>query len=224
MSQTSQPDGIEPWADWPSQAAPGYGQPAPGYGQATPGQTTSGYGQATRDYGQATYRQPRAYQPPIPPGHRATTRIAGGPSPILVEFAVPARQRRADGAAARHPRHPASRPAVCAVFRPRGRGLDRLVLGAVHRQIASVGAHVQHRRTAVADACVRLLADGHGRLPAVLARRRRLSGAPGGPASEAQQGCGAVPDPPGGPRRDHCRGQPAPGSPSCRCLPGSSHS
>lgn len=94
MTQTSQPDGIEPWADWPSQAAPGYGQAAPGYGQATPGQTTSDYGQATRDYGQATYRQPRAYQPPIPPGHRATTRIAGGPSPILVEFAVPARQRR----------------------------------------------------------------------------------------------------------------------------------
>ena len=44
MSQTSQPDGIDPWADWPSQAAPGYGQTAPGYGDAAPGYGDAGYG------------------------------------------------------------------------------------------------------------------------------------------------------------------------------------
>jgi hypothetical protein len=106
MSQTSQPDGIDPWADWPSQVGPGYGQTAPGYGEAASGhntsgygeaasgQTTSGYGQAIPGYGQAPYRQPRAYEPSMPPGHRATTRVAGSPSPILVGFAASARQRR----------------------------------------------------------------------------------------------------------------------------------
>ncbi|HTA10924.1 MAG TPA: DUF4389 domain-containing protein [Streptosporangiaceae bacterium] len=137
MSQTSQPDGIDPWADWPSQAAPGYGQTAPGYGdaapgygearysqatpgygdaahgygdagygqtapgygearysQATPGYGEARYGQATPAYSQDVYRQPRAYEPSTPPGHRATTRMADTASPILVEFAAPARQRR----------------------------------------------------------------------------------------------------------------------------------
>jgi Domain of unknown function (DUF4389) len=96
----NEPEGTDPSAESPSQPAPygeptPYGQPAP-YGQPTPYGQPAPYGQPT-PYGQAApYGQPVAYGPPVPPGYGPTggAIIADGPSPILVGFAAPARQRR----------------------------------------------------------------------------------------------------------------------------------
>ena len=96
--------------------APGYGQPPeygqpteyghpPEYGQDAYGQTPAygqptGYGQRAYGqppgYGQPAYGQPAPFGPAAPPGYGIAGGVftGSGPSPILVNFAGPARQRR----------------------------------------------------------------------------------------------------------------------------------